>query len=349
MAYDPADLRLPHWLLNLFDFTSRIRVPIWRGWRLGFTRPGILYMSALFGVWAASLYSGNNLLYLCGAMILMLAIAGVSRGISLLRRLPKLSGLLPFDFEAESVYAIRERIACNWPHAAVIEVVWIPEAGGDETHLQLRVSDEEALLRGRLEIPRRGVYAFLRQRLVTEAPLGMWRLEWSREEDAWQQVVLPRPSYRLAAAGSGLQSNVPQEGDEWRDLRQYAFGDPLSRIHWRKSVSFSAQTDWTVKRFGTMQSAGRSQLLRVDLRMPEGMRRAFEAMLAEAYGWMLSMAGEDARIVIGRREFRLSDADEHVAALMALASAVPELQPPIGDGGQLLSIAATNEVRRAAA
>ncbi|RMG81653.1 MAG: hypothetical protein D6712_15870, partial [Chloroflexi bacterium] len=74
MAYDPADLRLPPWLLRLFDALVRVRLPVGPKWRLGLTRPGVMYALALFGIWAAAFYSGNNLLYLCGSVLLAISL-----------------------------------------------------------------------------------------------------------------------------------------------------------------------------------------------------------------------------------------------------------------------------------
>ncbi len=333
MAYDPADLRLPPLLLRLLDAIVRVRLPVWRGWRLGVTRPGALFVAALAGVWAAALYSGNNLLYLCGAMLLMLAVAGLAVAARLLTDMPYLAPVMPALGEAGTPSVVGCRLSHAFPFAACVEVRWC-----DGVHALLRCTPEGSRLQAHAPAMPRGLYDLNAQELVTEAPLGLWRLM-RRRNDAWQRAVLPAPvAWSDAAAYAGAQSSRPfREGDEWRDLRAYVRGDPPARIHWRKAV----MGEWAVKRFSDGQAAAQTAILRVDLRGVPG--DAFERLLGRVCFWMRSR--EAGRLVLGSREFDLADAAERRAAFCALAAARPESAPPAGHGGLLLAL---GEQRRAA-
>jgi len=327
MAYDPADLRLPRSLLTLLDFLVRIRLPVWPGWHLNLTRPGALYLASILGVWAAGLYSGNNLLYLCGSMLLALASTGLIVSARLLNCVPQLAVYMPEFSESGTAGALHQRLACSFPFAACVDVTW---QGTHTATATVRCSPDGSALLARLAAMPRGIYDFSKQWLSTEAPLGMWRLEHTRQE-AWQWAVLPRS---LAWSGTGLESRrggeAHREGDEWRDLRAYVRGDPLSRIHWRKSF----QGDWSVKQFSDESAIAQQQFLRVDLRGPSG--DAFERLLGRAHFWMTSFP--EGTLALGSHMFELNDEDQLKRAMLSLAAAVPETAPPAGQGGVLLSI-----------
>jgi len=285
------------------------------------------------GVWAAALYSGNNLLYLCGAMLLMLAVAALVVAGLLLARMPSLATAMPAFGEAGAPGVIRHEFPYTFPFAACVEARWkegvsatvhcLPEGSHMQAHL-LPLS--------------RGLYVFGTYWLTTEAPLGLWRLEHMRH-DAWEHAVLPAPvAWTGAAMGSSVQpGTVFREGDEWWDLRAYVRGDPLSRVHWRKA----AMGEWAVKRFGGGHAVTETALLRVDLQGPAG--DAFEHLLGRAYFWMCSRRA--GRCVLGSRTFDLAGPDGRQAACRALAAARPETTSPAGHGGLLLAL---GEHRRAA-
>lgn len=332
MAYDPADLRLPRSLLALLNAIVRIRLPVWPGWRLGVARPGALYVTAMMGVWSAALYSGNNLLYLCGSMLLMLAVAALAVAVLLLARMPLLAADMP-DLGAAGSAGIQHRpLLFSFPFAACVDVQW-----GKDMPCSLRCTHAGSRLLLCLPDLPRGLYTFDRQRLSTEAPLGMWHLQRVRSE-FWQWTVLPAP---VAWTGTGLSTGQGiagyREGDEWHDLRAYVRGDSLSRIHWRKAVA----DEWTVKRFSDSSAEIQAHLLRVDLRGPAG--GSFERLLGQACFWMRSCP--DGQLVLGSRQFNLADPKQKQMAWRALAAAGPEKMPPVGQGGVILSLW---EERRAA-
>ncbi|MFQ5581851.1 MAG: DUF58 domain-containing protein [Mariprofundaceae bacterium] len=347
MAYDPADLRLPHWLLRLLDWAVRIRLPLAPSWRIGFTRPGVLYMGALLGVWVAAVYSANNLLYLCGAMMFALLIVGVGAAMRQLRGIPSVAAYMPATLYAGAAYALRETVDFTVPFAAVVDMTWCPGTSKQEllsepVPLSMRCMQDKSLLTGSIQSHRRGVFPMHEQTLVTEAPLGMWRLSYTRGA-LWTQVVLPKQvPWRIGVKPDGDQHQALKEGDEWRDLRAYVPGDVLSRVHWRKADAMHAG-GWLVKRFASGEAEAAEDTLRVDLRLPAGVTQmAFERLLGQASFWvsqrLATSAPPHCKLVLGQHAFDLGDAAQCKQGLKELAAAMPEPLPPAGNHGMLLSL-----------
>lgn len=336
MAYDPADLRLPPWLLRTLDALVDLRIPLGSNWSLGMTRPGIIYSGAWFGVWAAAFYSGNNLLYLCGAVLTAIMAAALIRAVRLLKQFPSIS--LPV-LQAGDVTVIRQPMPAAADAAAVVDLFW-SNAGG-EFSLSARCSASDSLLNGRLKPGRRGLFALDRLQLSTTAPLGLYVLSLKRD-DGGEMAVLPSPLPWAAASRSSTSAEHQRhscfEGDEWSDLRDYMPGDPLSRIHWRKATGDARR--WSVKRFQLPETPATERLLRVDLRLPAGSQEAdFESLLGRAWFWIRQEVHDRGRLVLGQEYFELSDERQYRQLLRALAAARPEHGPAAGSGGMLLSLA----------
>ena len=326
MAYDPADLRLPPWLLRFFDALVRLRLPLGTNWRIGMTRPGILLTAALVGIWLAAFYSGNNLLYLCGAMLTALAAAAVLRGIRLLRNLPSLDVFEVPVLEAGEAAVLRESQQRQSDTAAIVETEF--RSSDMQLALQLRIEPAQTTLQGRLKPERRGVFVHGHEILSTTAPLGLYALSYARGSTA-SIVVMPKAR---AWVDAGQLSRTLQEGDEWRDLRAYAAGDSLARVHWRKATMEAR--DWTVKRFARHERDEADDWLCVDLRLPDGMAaERFEMLLGKAWFWLKSR--RQGRIDIGRQSFDLAMPEARRQAIVALAAARPESMPPAMGGIRL--------------
>jgi len=327
MAYDPADLRLPHWLLRFFDALVRLRLPLGRGLSIGMTRPGVLLSGAIAGLWLAAFYSGNNLLYLCGAMLTSLAVASVLRGILLLRSMTSLREFSWPRLEAGEATVVRVEESLSSAVSAVVQLLL--QGDGGRFELQLRIEPEVRQLRGRLQPAARGVFEGGRLIMSTTAPLGLFQLILSK---ASQQRLVVMPA-AVPWNDMSQQFRLLQEGDEWRDLRAYAMGDSLARVHWRKAAMDARE--WTVKRFGRHEEDAARQRLVVDLRLPAGMdAECFEELLGKAWFWLQERhAGV---LVIGQRAFALADIGARQEAMLALAGARPEsIAPAVADGPRL--------------
>lgn len=338
MAYDPADLRLPGWLLRLFDALIRLRLPLTSGWSIAMTRAGVMFMLALIGVWAASFYSGNNLLYLCGAVLTGIVSAAVIQGMRLLRRMPAVGDMKLPLLEVKQVHVLRQDLPLPGGTSAMIDILGSYAAGA--FNLQARCENDAVRISGRLRASRRGVFQLEYLRLQSEAPLGLFNIEF-RQSSEYQIYVLPEAVPWQASALSGAHGQGMRDGDEWRDLRSYVPGDALSRVHWRK-VAANARTDtlaWTVKRFADDESNQDVSHLRVDLRIPpQSKHEDFERLLGKAWFWLQQQRGRPGSLMLGRKLFDIADEQQINRAMRALASCRPETMAPAAGPGLLLSI-----------
>ncbi len=349
MAYDPAELKLPAWLLKLLNALIWLRLPVTPGWRLGMTRPGVMFVAALVAIWAAAFYSANNLLYLCGAMMLALMAAAVAQAALLLRQFPDMQDTLPL-LEAGQATALRQPLPASDTTgrgraglniSAVVDVSWAH--AGHNFALVGRGAGRQMQLYGTLHTARRGVFHIVALQLHTSAPLGLFVLTCKRH-DPFDMIVLPAPAqwaFRLAgfsgSSGVDAAGDRADEGDQWRDLRPYAPGDALARVHWRKADGDIRH--WVVKRFDSASDAAECNLLRVDLRMPAGVDgAAFEQLLGRAYCWARQHEGVAATLVLGQAVFELAEPEQYRLSMCALAAAQPEPGPPAGQGGLLLHL-----------
>jgi len=338
MAYDPADLKLPAWLLGALNRLVGVRLPLAPGWRLGFTRPGIIFVTGLLGVWAAAFYSGNNLLYLCGAMLLSLMLAALLQGGSLLRQLPM--PRMPM-LQAGETRVLHQTMPLAAACSGVVTLVW---AVGDESlQLSARCHGHELRWDARLRLDKRGLFDAHDMLLSSAAPLGLFVL-CCRRSVAIEVVVLPVPVVWLRVDGRGDETGS-FSGDEWHDLRAYVAGDSPRRIHWRRAQGESHT--WAVKRFGAADDTQATARLRVDLRLPPDMPAgAFEQLIGQAWFWVkqhgehcdLSAMGRPVELFLGDRYFDLGDAAQYESALRVIAGAKPAQQPPSGSDGMLLSL-----------
>jgi len=335
MAYDPTDLKLPHWLLAFLDWIIQLRLPIWRGWHVGMTRPGALYALTTAGVAAAAFYSGNNLLYLCAAMLVSLSIAAFVHGIHALLVVPDFSACMPEISTAGKTIVARRAVTGKLVMPALIRAVWRGDV--EDMKCTIRFAKKGSLLI-RLYAPRRGLFSFPSLLLSTEAPLGLWRLEREMDAACWDWVVIPEAApISILSSHSSYRAGDSRshEGEEWRDLRAYYPGDMPSRIHWRKSTASEWNAGaWMVKRFAQPEDSDTEDLLRVDLRGHAG--PAFERLLGQAVSWV--QEHPEGRIILGRKNFKLDRKSLRQSIWQALALAQPESDPPAGDGGIILSM-----------
>ncbi len=335
MAYDPADLRLPPWLLRSLDVLVGLRLPLPAGWSLGMTRPGAVMLTSLLGVWAAAFYSGNNLLYLCGAMLVMIALGGLWQGFSVLRQCPDICAALPEWLEAGSPLVVRRATAGSGSITAKVQIT------GEGWQLQWWRGSAHAHVSGRLLAPQRGMLRTRRLRLSTAAPIGMWQLSHSISTSI-DLPVLPRPvalPQQALAAVSSDPSRQLQDGDDFQELRGYVRGDAPARIHWRKAGGDSQQ--WRVKRFAQPEVRHVAESLTLDLRLPAHASMAdFERLLGMAWYWLKSRWQQPliCKMIIGQQCFSPDDEDWPRSCLKALAEAQPQQQPPVARCGLLLTL-----------
>jgi len=300
------------------------------------TRPGVLLAGVLAGLWLAAFYSGNNLLYLCGAMLCALVFVSIWQGVRLLKSVPPIAGLFPSSIQAGEPFVLRVPLQQQSTLTGLVDLRWFCDR--QDVPLQIRL-ENDSLLTGRLWSERRSLLHLNRQLLITTAPLGLWKLScWRQESKAW--AILPKPLPWAESRFGGNRHNTPFEGDELRDLRGYVPGDALSRIHWRKAALEVNQ--WSVKRFEQHDQEADASTLRVDLRLPDlAAAQSFENLLGKAWYWIdarLRQGEQRIHITLGQKQFDLSLPEQKSAFFMALAEASPQILPAAGQGGVLLSL-----------
>ncbi|MDX8406471.1 MAG: DUF58 domain-containing protein [Mariprofundus sp.] len=342
MAYDPADLKLPTWLLGLLDTLIRMRTPILPGWQLGLTRPGMIFVAGQSGVWAAAFYSGNNLLYLCAAMLLALMLVALLQAAYLLTHLPE--PVLPVLQVGENTvlrHIITLPVSVICP-AAVALTFAIEQ---QQLSIEARCHGHELGWHGRLRAAERGLFRVREILLDTAAPLGLFVLGYKRAARS-ELLVLPAPvawdPLVCGQTAADAQAAFTPGGDLWHDLRAYVAGDSPRHIHWRKAQGEPG--NWAVKRFATAADVHDQRCLRVDLRMPAGLpAAAFERLLGRAWFWVqqwqqLPANSPSAELILGRECFDLGHSEGYARAIRALAGAKVSDKPPAGDHGLLLSL-----------
>ncbi|MDQ6994607.1 MAG: DUF58 domain-containing protein [Mariprofundaceae bacterium] len=334
MAYDPSDLRLPPWLLKLLNALIRLRIPIAPHWKIGMTRAGGLMFFSLLGLWSAAFYSGNNLLYLCGGMLLSIAFLACIQGIQILRHVPKLGHVLPTVLEQGVPHILRQQQAIETSASAMIEVVW----NQADIHMQINMQRQRMTIMAHLFSKQRACTSIAQQQLSTAAPLGLWQLEYQRQDAALWLVLAAPVAWSETQSLGEVTASQRIDGDEYDDLRAYVAGDSIARIHWRKST-LNPDT-WRIKRFTQAQPSHHQKHVRVDLRLPAyANEKDFDRLLGMAWYW-LKKQGQHSHehFILGQQYFDLAVPTDYQAAIKALAQAKIESMPPLQGEGMLLSL-----------
>jgi len=205
-------------------------------------------VAIVFGVGLAALNTGNNLLYLVLAFMLsFLVLSGVLseaslRGMRVERRLPR-------ELFANTANRVALRIFNDHSRAPSFAVSIEDRI---ETEDAVRLAGRAFVLRvgaGKsvdrsyvFEPDRRGEIRFEGCRLSTRFPFGLFVKSVDLVLEA-QPLVYPelldpevetRSARSLAAGEDRLRRS--NHGDEVIGLREYVTGDPIQRVHWRRSL-----------------------------------------------------------------------------------------------------------------
>lgn len=225
--------------------------------RLRPTRAGWLFFAITFGIGFAALNTGNNLLYLVLSLLLaFLVLSGVLsesalRGIEVTRRLPA-------ELQAEHPCSIGLAIHNHQQRvpsfALVIEDRLRDRSGRRRSAgrcFVLRVGPGDSELRSyRMTPEARGLLRWSGFEVTTRFPFGLFAksLEIEAEASALvypaiDAVPLPQGGATHASRGEGRELRSGH-GSLVSGLREYSPGDPVRRIHWRRSLS---RGSWLVR------------------------------------------------------------------------------------------------------
>ncbi len=212
------------------------------------TRAGWCFVAIVFGVGFAALNTGNNLLYLILSLLLaFLVLSGLLsesslRGIRVERQLPR-------EIFAKSPNRIALRVHNHLgrtPSFAILIEDRI--AGSDEDQeagrtFVLRVGPKSHIDRSYLLEPdARGELSFTCCRISTRFPFGLFvksvDLELKTNALVYPEIdhrFLPNTNQPMRSEGKE-RLRPATEGDALGGLREYAAGDSVRRIEWRRSL-----------------------------------------------------------------------------------------------------------------
>lgn len=223
---------------------KRLRMPR----TLRATRAGWCFVVIVFGVGFAALNTGNNLLYLILSLLLaFLVLSGLLsesslRGLRVERRLPR-------EIFAGAPNRIGLRIHNDLSRTPSFAVSIVDlRAGGEEVEeagrsFALRVGPKDSIDRSYdFEPPERGDTTFVGCRLSTRFPFGLFVKSVDLDLET-RALVYPRiqdlpsteESHGTLEMGEERRRRA-SEGDVLSGLREYIEGDPVQRIHWRRSL-----------------------------------------------------------------------------------------------------------------
>ncbi len=312
-----AEVPLPGWFRRLLARLVRLRLRL-GPLSIGMTEGGWILAASVAGAWAAAASSGNNLLVLAAALGTGLLAAALAESGRLLARAP--ARALAGVWLVEPGRAV-ERVLPRLGTPARIRVS-LP------ARVQAELLDDGRGARLRLAAPPdapRGVHRLAEIALETDSPAGVFVLA-LRRPVRLELVIPPRPLPPAALPP------VAQAGTDFDDLRRYAPGDALARVHWRRAAG-RAPEHWLVKRFAG-DAAAASQALTVDLRRHGKPAEALEALLGAA--WHLVRTGGVRRLRAGARAADVAGHPLPAARLLAEARA-EDAPPPVVEG-RLLSL-----------
>ena len=212
------------------------------------TRAGWCFVAIVFGVGFAALNTGNNLLYLILSLLLaFLVLSGLLsesslRGIRVERHLPR-------EIFARSPNRIALRVhnrLGRTPSFAILIEDRI--AGSDEDQeagraFVLRIGPRSHIDRSYLLEPHaRGDISFTCCRISTRFPFGLFvksvDLELKTNALVYPEIdhrFLPNTTQPMRSEGNERR-RAAAEGDALGGLREYAAGDSVRRIEWRRSL-----------------------------------------------------------------------------------------------------------------
>lgn len=306
--------------------------------RLRFTREGRYLVAIALGVGFAAINTGNNLLYLILGMLLsMIVVSGILseqtlRRLEVLRELPRrVHAGRPFLTAITLVNTKRalpsfsvqvEDLIATGPLAKKCYFLKVPAGARQQTSY-------------RTELPRRGVWRYEGVRIGTRFPFAFF-VKSRRFELSDALVVYPRlhPVSDLsltarAALGSIVRPRRGQ-GREFHGLKDYALGDDVRDVHWKRS----ARQGRLVLREYASQGA-RRVVLWLNTARPEGADAALDAAfdrccdLAASLAVHLQQRGFQVEVCVGGRTLPISAEGQGLdAAFHALALAAPTPEPP---------------------
>jgi uncharacterized protein (DUF58 family) len=223
---------------------SRLRLPR----TLQATRAGWCFIAIVFGVGFAALNTGNNLLYLVLSLLLAFLVLSGLLSESSLRGL-RVERLLPLELFAETPNRVALRVHNSQTRTPSFAISIEDQVAHDDgtafagRAFVLRIGPGESIDRSYSFLPaERGELTFAGCRLSTRFPFGLFVKSVDLDIDS-PALVYPRADDPCVAEpdSSALRdgerpSQTSSGGDQLCGVREYAQGDSVKRIQWRRSL-----------------------------------------------------------------------------------------------------------------
>lgn len=307
------------------------------------TRAGWCFVAIIFGVGFAALNTGNNLLYLVFAMMLaFLVLSGILSEASL--RGVRVERHLPRELFARAKNRVVLRIHNRQARVASLAITLedrLTTAEGDAVagrSFALRIGPNESADRSYTFVPdARGPVIFSGLRVSTRFPFGLFvkslDLDVPGEALVYPQVKPTRlePDLPDPRAESEEQLGKTLEGDSISGLREYAMGDSISRVHWRRSAR--ARKLVVGEREGEASAELEVELLLV----PEMAKGAIEERINQAASLVVSHLEAGLNVGLRSPQIRFAPAagfTHRTELLRYLATAMPPGSPTATDEPQ---------------
>ena len=294
------------------------------------TKVGTTYILATVILAISAINTGNNAIYI--AVTLML-------GCLLLSGIASKGGLKHLSVEIHSIdeaWAGRPadgslRIRNDSRIWNVRDVVLVSEALAAPVLVPLVPKRGEATVTGAFLFPRRGLAHVSAIDSYTRYPFGFVlkkrRLRVSSDVVVYPRILADdgeRERFR-AVFGEESVAGRPGAGNEIHSFREYARGDSLRQVHWKKSASLGR---WIMKQHEA--DAARSLHIVVDPYKPHGVTdEEFEEMIASAATLLYHAVrdGLDVMLALPRLTLRAREAEPAGPLFRALALLEAEHEP----------------------
>ncbi len=291
-----------------------------------FTKVGTTYIAATIVLAVAAINTGNNAIYI--AVTLML-------GCLLLSGIASKSGLRHLSIEIEGIDEAwagrpangRLRVRNDSRLWNVRDVVLTSPALADAVLVPIVPRRSELIVTAAFQFPRRGRAHVSGIDSYTRYPFGFVlkkrRLRVESDVVVYPQILseeMVNERFR-PAAGDDSPAGRPGPGTEIHSFREYARGDSLRQVHWKKSASVGR---WIMKQSDA--EVARSLHVVVDPFRPRGASdEAFEEMITAAATFIYHAArrGLDVTLALPRVTLRARDAEPAGPLFRALALVEP--------------------------
>ncbi|HYI11283.1 MAG TPA: DUF58 domain-containing protein [Thermoanaerobaculia bacterium] len=303
-----------------FEFNGVVRL----------TKVGMTYIFATVILAVAAINTGNNAIYLAVSLML---------GCLLLSGIASKGGLKHLEVEIRDIddaWAGKPaggmlRLRNHSRIWNVRDVVLTSEAFASPVLVAMIARKSDVLISARFLFPRRGLAHVNAVDSYTRYPFGFFlkkrRLRVSSEVVVYPHLLpeeVARERFR-PVTGEQSTSTRPGPGSEIHSFREYAPGDSLRQVHWKKSASLGR---WIMKQHEA--DADQSVHVVVDPYKPrETTDDEFEQMIATAATFIYDAArrGLDVTLSLPRVTIRARESESAAPIFRALALLEPAFEP----------------------